>query len=103
MPPPGTPFAMAHPTALEVALHDTAEPARPQAEQEILDYLARHPFAADSEQGIGQWWLASAGLLVTAAELQQALAALLQQGRIERITLPDGGAIYRAPRPGTTH
>lgn len=65
----------------------------------ILDYLARHPFAADSEQGIAQWWLGSAGVLVTPDELQQALAALLQQGRIERLPLPDHGAIYRAARP----
>ncbi|WP_156374636.1 hypothetical protein [Pseudorhodoferax sp. Leaf274] len=65
----------------------------------ILDYLARHPLAADSEQGIAQWWLATAGVLVTADELQQALDALQQQGRIERVPLPGDGAIYRAPRP----
>jgi hypothetical protein len=85
-------------------LHDPAEPGWRQAEQVILDYLARHPFAADSEQGIAQWWLASAGVLVTADELQRALGALLQQGRIERVPLPDRGAIYRAPRPpSATH
>ena len=80
-------------------MHDAAEPGWRQAEQVILDYLARHPLAADSEQGIAQWWLGSAGVLVTPDELQQALAALLQQGRIERLPLPDHGAIYRAPRP----
>lgn len=64
----------------------------------ILDYLARHLFAADSEDGIAQWWLGKAGVLVTAQELQQALSALLQQGRIERVPLPGHGAIYRAPR-----
>ncbi|MGC3984324.1 MAG: hypothetical protein QM777_06105 [Pseudorhodoferax sp.] len=67
--------------------------------QAILDYLARHPFAADSEEGIAQWWLGTAGVLVTADELQQALARLQRQGRIERVPLPGHGAIYRAPRP----
>lgn len=78
-------------------MHDAAETRKRQAEQAILDHLARHPLAADTEQGIAQWWLGAAGVLVTSVELQQALAALLQHRRIECIALPDGGTLYRAP------
>lgn len=75
---------------------EAADTRKRQAEQAILDHLARHPLAADTEPGIAQWWLGAAGVLVTPVELQQALASLLQQGLVECIALPDGGTLYRA-------
>lgn len=78
---------------------DEAGAKRRRAAEAIGAYLARHPVAADTEQGIARWWLVPMGVDVPLADVRQALAELLQQGLVERIVLPDGSAIYRAPRP----
>ncbi|MFZ5543167.1 MAG: hypothetical protein ACOZJZ_06395 [Pseudomonadota bacterium] len=39
------------------------------------------------------------GVEAPLAQVQQALQALVQRGEMERVVLPDGGAIYRAPTP----
>lgn len=65
----------------------------------IAGYLARHPCAADNEQGIAQWWLADMGLNVPPAVVHQALQRLLQQRRLRGSTLPDGSVIFRAASP----
>ena len=62
----------------------------------IAGYLARSPSAADSEQGIAQWWLPQMGLDVPVATVHAALALLVQRGVMTRTTLPDGSVIYRA-------
>ena len=80
---------------LETPLCEDAGTRRRRAESAILAHLARHPLAADTEQGIAQWWLGSQGV-----DVRQALEALQREGRIERATLPDGRAIFRAPRSG---
>jgi LmbE family N-acetylglucosaminyl deacetylase len=86
-------------TLLERSLPDEADTRRRRAAEAIEAYLARHPLAADTEQGIAQWWLGPMGVNVPLADVQQALEALLRKGRVERVVLPDGSAIYRAPRP----
>ncbi len=83
---------------LETPLCEDAGTRRRRAESAILAHLARHPLAADTEQGIAQWWLGPMGVDVPLADVRQALEALLRDGRIERATLPDGRAIFRAPR-----
>ena len=86
-------------TLLEKSLFDDASARRQRAEQAIKGYLARHPLAADTEQGIAQWWLPQMGVDVPLADVQQALQALLLSAKVLRIVLPDGRAIYRAPSP----
>lgn len=66
------------------------------AKQAILAYLARHPSAADSEQGIAQWWLPEMNAEAPPADVRRALDELVQQQALGRTTLPDGSVIYRA-------
>lgn len=86
-------------TLLEKSLFDDASARTQRAVQAILGYLAQHPLAADTEQGIAQWWLPQMGVDVPLADVQQALQALLLSAKVLRIVLPDGRAIYRAPSP----
>jgi len=65
----------------------------------IRDYLARHPDAADSEEGIAAWWLPAMGIEASAAEVAAALPSLCDAGLIAPQRLPDGRVIYR--RHGT--
>lgn len=64
----------------------------------IEAYLAQHPAAADSEQGVAQWWLPEVGVNVPVEQVHRALEMLCDRGVIERTALPDGGTVYRAAR-----
>ena len=65
--------------------------------QAIQAYLARHACAADTLQGIAQWWLSEMGVEVPLPDVRRALDALVIEGRVERHVLPGGTVIYRAP------
>jgi hypothetical protein len=62
----------------------------------ILRYLALHPDAADSEDGIAGWWIPAMGMSTSGEAVADALRELHRKGHIERTTLPDGRVIYRA-------
>ncbi len=66
----------------------------------IQAYLARWPKAADTEQGIADWWMREAGISVTAGEVAFALDALLARGVVRRMQLPDGTHLYRSAAAG---
>lgn len=70
----------------------------------IETYLARHPAAADSEQGIAQWWMPATGADVPIETVRAALEWLVRRGAVHRTVVPGGPAIYRAgtggPRSG---
>ena len=66
----------------------------------IVGYLARHPCAADNEQGIAQWWLPDMGLNVPPTVVHLALQRLLQQRRLRGTSLPDGSVIFRSVASG---
>lgn len=61
-------------------------------------YLERHPEAADSVQGIEQWWLLSMGVDVSENVVKLALEELEQRAFVRRTTLPDGQVIWRLAR-----
>lgn len=69
---------------------------------EIIDrYVSEHPRAADTIRGVHGWWMASHRGSVSPAEVQRALDLLVERGRLARVALPDGTAIYaRAAAPG---
>lgn len=69
--------------------------------QAIVDYLARSPQAADTAEGIAQWWMREMGLEVPPAAVEEALERLLELRLIECSELPDGSVIYRGA-PGAT-
>lgn len=60
----------------------------------IETYLATHPLAADSVDGVARWWLSSHGQQASPAEVEAALAALVRRGRLRCVTLADGNRLY---------
>jgi hypothetical protein len=85
-----------------MALIDGSAETRTQlAVDAIVGYLARSPQAADTEQGIAQWWLPRMGVDVPLADVRAALERLVRTGVMTCTSLPEGSVIYRAaaPRP----
>lgn len=72
----------------------------------IEAYLARHPEAADSAEGIARWWLSAGGLDASVDEVRVALLRLIERGVVDWRHLPDGRRIYGAakrPSAGRSH
>lgn len=70
--------------------------------REISRYLAGHPAAADSAEGIRRRWLLRQRFDEAAAQVQQALDRLEEAGQVRRQVLPEGTVIYRAVTPSPT-
>ena len=66
--------------------------------EEILLYLQSHPDAADSLEGIVQWWLLRQRYLRGLNQVQTALDSLMHQGLLEKTTNADGTIIYAAAK-----
>ena len=64
---------------------------------EVAAYLAKHPAAADTEEGILVWWLQRVRIEESAERLAHALAMLRADGRIAIRELPDGTRVYVRP------
>jgi len=64
---------------------------------QITSYLAAHPSACDTAQGVRQWLLA--GTDATLSEISVALEQLVQLGRVERLSQPSG-IVFRATHAG---
>lgn len=77
------------------------QPAVEAACDAILAYIARHPSAADNEQGIAQWWLPDMGVDAPPVVVRQALHLLLERQVVASTTLPDGSVIFRAAPPAS--
>jgi hypothetical protein len=60
----------------------------------LQDYLQRYPDAADSPEGIRQWWLTEALRTTPIETLRHVLAVLVASGEMELKILPDGTEIY---------
>ena len=60
----------------------------------ITLYLRNHPNAADSLDGIMQWWLPQQESTADENDLQQVLDYLVAKKAISRSVLPDGNIIY---------
>ena len=72
--------------------------------EDIERYVTEHPRAADSPKGIHGWWVAGHRRGDSLADVQMALDHLVEQGRLSRVMLPDGSAIYgRAARGEERH
>jgi hypothetical protein len=50
-----------------------------QAALEILRYLAAHPDASDTIEGISQWWVPAPAADLSAAEIQRAVLLLVSR------------------------
>ena len=61
---------------------------------EIVQYLADHPDAVDTAEGILRWWLPSRGMESSPETLRRALEALVEAHTIGTRELPDGRSVY---------
>lgn len=62
--------------------------------QAITDYFAKYPDAADSIDGIRQWWLGQLGLVRSTQQVREALDALCERQSVARTINQSGGIIY---------
>jgi hypothetical protein len=65
----------------------------------IERYLNEHPRAADTPEGICRWWVARRRYDESLHDVQNALDYLVELGRVSRVVLPDGAAIYARAAP----
>jgi len=65
--------------------------------ESLLDYVTRHPEAADSIEGIRRWWLPM-GMVASAADVEAALNRLVLAGILATRRLPDRGVLYSRRR-----
>src|SRR5689334_10740482 len=63
--------------------------------QAILDHLAQHPNAADTLEGICQWWLPDR-LRCSEAQVERVLKELERNSQVSLRHLPSGVCIYAA-------
>jgi hypothetical protein len=61
---------------------------------EIMAYLNENANAADTPQGIWQWWLTDRREQVDAAIVENALERLVAQGRVGKRILAAGETLY---------
>lgn len=77
------------------------DPARALA-AELLRYVSEHPGAADTPEGIRQWWLPKGATGCSQADVEAALEQLVRDGALGRHALPDGRVLYAvAPPPSS--
>jgi hypothetical protein len=65
----------------------------------ILAYLRKHPQAADTLRGIVNWWLPQQSREGGYQHVEQALAALVLEGKLCSTELPNGEVLYALNRP----
>ena len=60
-----------------------------------MRYFVQHPHAADSLEGIARWRLIEQRTRDLVAETSDAVEQLVEEGLLERVTLPGGQTLYR--------
>jgi hypothetical protein len=77
----------------------SANPSLPSPAPEILDYLARHPEAQDTLDGILHWWVLDSCVKRWAPKIAETVANLVEQGFLEQKSSADGRTFYHvSPR-----
>ncbi len=98
--PPGTAPGLLL-SAGAVARDDNPEARAEERERDvtkaILEYLAEHPRAMDSLDGIAEWWLARARIRRDVSTVARVLTELTRQGVLEEVAAA-GGVRYRLKR-----
>lgn len=72
-----------------------------QIASEILAYLAEHPGAQDTVEGIVEWWLLEQKIKRHTAQVKEALAELVTQGLVLEHKGRDARIHYRMNRRKT--
>jgi Fe2+ or Zn2+ uptake regulation protein len=65
----------------------------------ILHYLQNNANAADSLEGVMNWWLPPAYEKVDVAGVEQILEQLIVEGLVRKTSLVDGTILYRQKKP----
>lgn len=65
---------------------------------EIRRYLAAHPNATDSLDGVQRWWLVRGAVEAPSGSIEGALDLLVRDGAVVRKLLPDGTVVYAGSR-----
>jgi hypothetical protein len=73
--------------------HGVDNPGRPLAD-EILAYLARHPEAQDTMEGIAEWWLLDQRIHSAVADVEATLRELVGQDFLVTRQCRDGRTYY---------
>ena len=76
-----------------------ADLSLPPPAPEILDYLARHPDAQDTIEGILHWWVLDAHIRKWAPRISETVKQLVELGFLEEKASPDGHVFYRVSPP----
>jgi hypothetical protein len=88
--------------AAEPKAQSSGEGAPIDPRTEIVAYLHAHPSAADSLDGIVDWWLPRQRYETAKSAIQKALDDLSAQGIVEELTSSRGIRLYRlATRAGS--
>jgi hypothetical protein len=76
-----------------------ANPPLPSPAPEILDYLARHPEAQDTLDGILHWWVLDSCVKRWAPKIAKTVAKLVKESFLEERRSSDGKIFYHiSPR-----
>lgn len=70
----------------------------PDLSYEIISYLAGHPDAQDTLEGIMHWWLLQREVRFWTAEVRETLTKLVREGLVVEHTGPDARTHYRLNR-----
>jgi hypothetical protein len=81
--------------AADPGTQSTCEGARIDPRTEIVAYLHAHPSAADSLEGIVDWWLPRQRYETARNAIQKALDDLIAQGIVEELESNRGARLYR--------
>lgn len=73
---------------------DAAGVRNAEVEDSVLAYLDGHPQAADTLQRIVKWWLPRQRYERERQRIEQALDALVIQGKLHCSALPGGDVLY---------
>lgn len=76
-----------------------ADLSLPSPAPEILDYLARHPDAQDTIEGILHWWVLDAHIRKWAPKISETVKQLVEGGFLEKKASLDGHVFYRVTPP----
>ena len=80
---------------LKFTLDLMLERQKDEVKRLILAYLAIHPQASDTREGIRQWWLVGKGIDLSV--IARALTELVAEGRLSEWSSSDGGVHYSLP------
>jgi Fe2+ or Zn2+ uptake regulation protein len=73
----------------------SSDSTKPDPRLEVLAYLSAHPSAADTLEGIVQWWLPIQRYETAKDTIQRALDDLVEQGIVDYMETRDGRRIFR--------